>query len=235
MDIAAVQTMDEAFRLCRDLDAPLARRLTTYVEAVRRLNPAYHVAAERLVERLTRAASGASAPQPGELMPAFLLPDDTGRLVSLDSLLQRGPIALTFHRGHWCPFCRLAFDALVKAQARIAGEGLQIVVVMPELQRFTSAFKTEQGAQLTILSDLDNGYALSLNLAIWLGDEMKERLQARADRNIPEYQGNDAFFVPIPATFVVGTDGRVAARFVDPDYRKRMDLDDMIAALRGAR
>lgn len=235
MNIAAARTMDEALRLCRDMDAPLRERLAVFTEALQRLNPAYHGAADRLVQRLTQAAAGVSAPQSGEPMPPFLLSDDEGRLVSLESLLERGPVALSFHRGHWCPFCQLSFDALVRAQAEIAGEGLQIVVIMPEERRFTSAFKTERSAQLTILSDLDNGYALSLNLAIWLGDEMKQRLQERAGRNIPEYQGNDSFFMPIPATFVVGADGCVKARFVDPDYRRRMDVDEMIAALRQAR
>ena len=40
--------------------------------------------------------------------------------------------------------------------------------------------------------------------------------------------------VPHSATFVVGTDGRVKARFVDPDYRKRMAIEDLLAALRYA-
>ena len=53
-------------------------------------------------------------------------------------------------------------------------------------------------------------------------------------RDLPRYQGNDAWMLPIPATFVVGTDGLIKARFVDPDYRKRMDIDEMIAALRAA-
>jgi hypothetical protein len=41
--------------------------------------------------------------------------------------------------------------------------------------------------------------------------------------------------LPIPATFVVGTDGLIKARFIDPDYRKRMDLDELLAALKSAR
>jgi peroxiredoxin len=41
--------------------------------------------------------------------------------------------------------------------------------------------------------------------------------------------------LPIPATFVVGRDGKVKARFVDPDYRKRMAIESLIAALRSAR
>jgi hypothetical protein len=37
--------------------------------------------------------------------------------------------------------------------------------------------------------------------------------------------------LPIPATFVVGSDGLVKARFVDPDYRKRMETEDLLTAL----
>ena len=38
--------------------------------------------------------------------------------------------------------------------------------------------------------------------------------------------------LPIPATFVVGQDGHIKARFVDPDYRNRMAIEDLIAALK---
>ena len=48
------------------------------------------------------------------------------------------------------------------------------------------------------------------------------------------FHGNDGWVLPIPATFVVGRDGLVKARFVDPDFRKRMEIDDLIAALKNA-
>jgi peroxiredoxin len=60
------------------------------------------------------------------------------------------------------------------------------------------------------------------------------RFISAAGLDIPKYQGNDSWMVPIPATFVVGRDGRVKARFVDPDYRKRMAIEDLISALREA-
>jgi peroxiredoxin len=77
---------------------------------------------------------------------------------------------------------------------------------------------------------MDNGYALSLNLAIWVGVEMQKMMADRQD--LPAYHGNSSWMLPIPATFVVGQDGRVKARFVDPDYRKRMAIEDLLAALR---
>jgi hypothetical protein len=36
--------------------------------------------------------------------------------------------------------------------------------------------------------------------------------------------------VPVPATFVVGRGGVIGERFIDPDYRKRMTVETMLAA-----
>ena len=82
----------------------------------------------------------------------------------------------------------------------------------------------------TALTDVDNGYALSLNLAICLGPDLRDLL-TQIGRVLPNYHGNDAWMLPIPATFVVGQDGLIKARFVDPDFRRRMDIDELIAAL----
>jgi peroxiredoxin len=46
-------------------------------------------------------------------MPLFVLPDHTSQLVSLEELLDRGPAAVTFHRGHWCPYCRITNRSLI--------------------------------------------------------------------------------------------------------------------------
>ena len=73
-----------------------------------------------------------------------------------------------------------------------------------------------------------------MNLVIWVGAEM-ERMISAAGWDIPSYQGNTSWMLRIPATFVVGQDGRVKARFVEPDYRKRMAVESMLAALRRAR
>jgi peroxiredoxin len=229
--LSAAKTIDEALVVCRDMDASVNERLSCYAEAVRRFTPPFAAAVDRLVDRLKTAGAGEAAPQPGDPMPPFVLPDEDGHIVSLEELLRKGPVAVTFHRGHWCPYCRINVNALVKAQHEIAAEGGQIVAIMPERREFAAEFKSEAKAPFPILTDLDNGYALSLNLVIWVGAEMAKLLAERS-RDLPTYQGNDAWMLPIPAAFVVGTDGIVKARFVDPDYRRRIDIDDMLAALR---
>ncbi len=220
-----------AFQACRDMEGTLNEQLEAYAAAGREFFPAYGEAVDRLVARIHENGGGENAPRPGNAMPPFILPDVTGRLVSLTSLLEKGPLVVMFYRGHWCPYCRLNVRAVTQALDRIRALGSDVVAIMPEVQQFAEKFKSEADAPFPVLTDLDNGYALSLNLAIWLGTEIQRLLSYQ---DMKHFHGNDGWVLPIPATFVVGRDGLVKARFVDPDFLKRMEIDDLIAALKSA-
>lgn len=223
----------EAVRQAMELDAPLERRLAIIRQAYRSERNPFMAAVDRLVARLEAAAAGEAAPKPGEAMPPFLLPDETGHLVALQDLLRQGPVAIVFLRGHWCPYCRLNSVALREVEAELAAAGGQLVVITPERRGYATRLKQESKAAFPILTDMDNGYAFSLNLAIWVGEEM-QALMLENGRDLPEYQGNTGWMLPLPATFVVSQDGMVVARHVDPDYRRRMDVGELVAAIRRA-
>lgn len=225
------EILEASTQRCRVMDAPLAQRLQAFADDVRSLDAAFADIVDRMVSRLKTSGAGETAPAPGERMHPFLLPDQDGHLVSLDQLLSRGPAVISFHRGHWCPYCRLNADALAKMEPEVTAAGGQVVAITPELQQFTSELKSDSKIPFPILTDLDNGYALALNLLIWVDDE-KRRAMTAAGWDISAYQGNDTWTLPIPATFVVATDGVVKARFVDPDYRKRMAIEDILTAVR---
>lgn len=228
---ADAERLKLAFQRCRDMEGTLNEQLRAYADASREVFPAYGEAVDRLVMRLNGNGGGETAPRPGDAMPLFVLPDEAGRLVALSALLEGGPVAVMFFRGHWCPYCRLNMRAIAQAGARIRAMGAQVVAIMPETQEFTEQLKDDAGARFPILTDLDNGYALSLNLAIWLGTEIQRLLSYQ---DMAKFHGNDGWMLPIPAVFVVGGDGIVKARFVDPDFRKRMEIDDLLAALESA-
>ncbi|WP_310473862.1 peroxiredoxin-like family protein [Sandarakinorhabdus sp.] len=212
----------------RRIDVPLGDRLRRLADRVRDLSPVYADAVDRFVSRLESVGAGASAPQVGDIMPDFMLPDQDGRMVTLQHLLASGPAVLVFHRGHWCPYCRLTMAGMAAIEARLAPHA--IVAISPERQQYTRALRADAGAVFPFLSDVGSGYALSLNLAVWVDDAMA-RLIASSGLDIPEYQGSDGWIMPIPAVFIVGTDGRVIARHVDPDYRRRMELDAVLDVL----
>lgn len=223
-----VLALEDAFQQVRDRDLSLGDRLKFIADCVRTKGPDFAVAVDNFVGRLKAAQAGSSAPQVGEIMPGFILPDQEGRLVSLESLLARGPVALAFHRGHWCPYCRMNMVGLAEIQHQ--SEPAQIVAISPEVQQHTRTLRAEAKAEFPFLTDIGAGYALSINLAIFV-DEAMASMIAGAGWDVPSYQGGTPWILPIPAVFVIGRDGVIALRHVDPDYRRRMALDDLLRAI----
>ncbi len=85
------------------------------------------------------------------------------------------------------------------------------------------------GDAILILTDVDNGYALSLGLVMRVGEIVKTLMQGHG-YHFDAFHG-DGWFLLVPATFVIGRDSLINARFVDPDFRTRMDIDEILAAL----
>jgi peroxiredoxin len=159
-----------------------------------------------------------------------MLPDQDGRLVSLNQLLQNGPVIVAFHRGHWCPFCRLNMIGLAEIEESL--RPAQIVAISSETQKYTRMLREQAGAHFPFLTDMDAGYTMSLDLAVWLDDRLAN-LIAEAGWDIPLYQGGGDWVLPIPAVFVVCQSGKIAARHIDPDYRYRMAIDELLSCARG--
>ena len=226
-------SLEDAFRRICASEAPLNERLSSFSEAVRQFGRPFAEVYDDLVERIRSGDAGAAAPKPGEVMPQFLLPDGNNRLVALNDLLKDGPAIISFNRGHWCEYCLIELAAFREALNEFARGGARVASIMPETHNFISQMDHHEA--FPVLSDIDNGYALNLGLAIWLGEEVRQ-LYLEHGLHLEKYNGNDTWFLPIPATFVVGTDGRIIDRYVDPDFRNRMEIAEILAALerRGA-
>jgi peroxiredoxin len=223
-----VAELEQAFQEVRNRDLPLGERLKFVADRVRAKGPGFAAAVDSFVGRLQTAQAGSTAPMVGDVMPDFCLPNHEGKLVRLDALLETGPVVLAFHRGHWCPYCRLNMVGLAEIQHK--AKPAQIVAISSEIQKYTCELRAEAGAEFPFLTDVDGGYALSINLAVWV-DEAMSGMIGGAGWDIPSYQGGTPWVLPIPAVFVIGQDGIIAARHVDPDYRRRMELDALMDAI----
>ncbi len=129
------EAIAKVFAEVRDSDAPLNERLRLLAEAVNDGSPMFAAAVERMIERLDAAACGDQAPELGEPLPPFILPDAAGGLVSLAEVIARGPAVVSFYRGHWCPYCQLTASTAATLQSRIgAGRMVAITPETPGLQ-----------------------------------------------------------------------------------------------------
>ena len=172
------------------MDASLGDRLNAFADSMRRIDRSFADAVDRLLDRLQQADVGAGAPRVGDLLPPFYLPDEKGRIVALPEMIATGPLAVVVHRGHWCPYCRINTRTLAEARPRIEAEGGQVIAIVPDRQRYAAEIRAEAEGRFPILVDMDNGYAMSLNLVFWVGEEMR-KFMSEAGVDLAEYQGNE--------------------------------------------
>lgn len=193
-----------------------------------------------LRERLAamRAASRAAMPEErralsvGRPAPDFALPDDAGRVVGLSELLARGPVVLTFYRGVWCPYCNEDLKALQAALPAFRDRGAALVSISPQTAANSQRAKRDHGVGFPVLDDAGNTVAAAYGLRYTLSDELRS-LYGSMGVNLPAFNGDGSWTLPVPARFVVRPDGVVAYAEVDPDYTTRPDPTELLHVLDG--
>ncbi len=228
------QALAEAFLKADSLDAPLGQRLELYLGQSRELLPEMEATYDRLVARIAdNVRSSNQVPAVGEALPDFCLTDSEGKLVDLSALLDKGPLVISFNRGPWCDYCGLELHSLARAYPEVVSAGGEVVSIVPETAKYARNLQARRGIPFRVLTDMDLGYALSLGLVFWVGQKIMDMYRGFGI-DLSQFQGNGGWFLPIPATLVVGRDDRVKARFVDPDFRHRMRTEDIVEAVREA-
>jgi peroxiredoxin len=212
----------------------LDQRLKLYLGESRQLLPEMEATYDQLVARISdNIQTSNQVPAVGEVLPDFCLTDSQGKLVELAGLLDKGPLVISFNRGPWCDYCGLELHSLARAYPDIVAAGGEVVSIVPETAKYARNLQATRGVPFRVLTDMDLGYALSLGLAFWVGPKIMDMYRGFGI-DLAQFQGNGGWFLPIPATLVVGRDGRVKARFVDPDFRHRMRTEDIVEAVRQA-
>lgn len=166
----------------------------------------------------------------GDRFPAVTLNDQLGRPVDLAALATGGPLIVTFYRGGWCPYCNLELRAYQKALADIERRGARLVAVSPETPDNTLSTAEKNDLAFTVLSDDRGHLADALGIRFELTEPVKAYM-AKAGHDLPTRNGDGRWSLPMPATYVVETGGRIALAFVEPDYRKRLEPEAAILAL----
>lgn len=170
-----------------------------------------------------------SALTEGDAAPDFMLPDADGQTVALDSLLADGPVVLVWYRGGWCPYCNLQLHAMQEALPQIEAAGGQLVAISPELPGKAVSTRERHNLSFEVLSDTGLAVARQYGLVYRLPERTIDQFKGRID--MAEYNATDSWELPLAATYVVDRDGIIRYAFVDADYRKRAEPQDIVNKL----
>ena len=166
----------------------------------------------------------------GDKIDNFSLPNAVGKEVTLQSLLAKGAVVISFYRGGWCPYCNMELRALQQVLPEIEAQGATLVAISPETPDSSLSTKEKNELSFEVLSDRNNTFAKQLGLVFTLPESLRP-IYDNFGIDIPAHNGNDNFELPLPATYIVTADGTVIYSFASADYTERLDPSEIIKVL----
>jgi len=201
----------------------LKEKLNAYqAESLKRTNQDNQQIMQNAAQALIDQKIGAQALKKGDIMPSFNLINAKGQKVSSQELLSQGPVIINFYRGAWCPYCNLELRAYQALLPEIKQAKATLVAISPELPDTSLSLVEKHQLDFEVLTDLDNELAKKMGLVFQLDKKLIE-VYTKAGHDIAKAQGNDRFELPLPATYVVNSDGKILLAYVNTDYRQRLE------------
>jgi peroxiredoxin len=192
-----------------------------------------HELMHRATDELIASGAARRALKASDRAPEFVLQDADGREVSSRDLLAKGPLVVTFYRGVWCPYCNLDLEALQEALPAIAALSAQLVAISPQPPPNSRKSQRENKVSFPILSDPGNEVAARFGLRFELPDYLVELYRNTFKNDLARINGEPSWTLPMPARYVIGTDGVVAYAEVNPDYTRPPDAEELLPVLGG--
>lgn len=186
---------------------------------------------DRSVQNLLAQGVPADAVSVGDKLQPFTLRDATGAAVTLDQLVEAGPVVLVFYRGGWCPYCNLALRTYQRELLpELASFGARLVAISPQSPDQSLSTVEKAGLEFLVLSDSGSRVAKSVGIVFQQSDDV---LEAQRTLGLDLATVNEEGSTELPRPTVLIVDEDRVARFVDiqPDYTARTEVADILAAL----
>jgi peroxiredoxin len=166
----------------------------------------------------------------GDQSPDFTLPNAVGRPINLEKELAKGPVVVTFYRGIWCPYCSLQLKAYQKILPEIQRLGGSLLAISPQSPDQSQATLLKNFLQYEVLSDLGNVVARRFGLVYQVPEQVRSVYRSFGT-DLPVFNGDDSWELPIPGTFVIGQGRHILLSYADSDPRHRLEPAAILEAL----
>src|SRR6201997_1830247 len=125
----------------------------------------------------------------------------------------------------------MELEALQGIYSEVKDLGAQIVVLTPELERYTRALHKKLNLTFDILTDLHLKIAEQFRLLYVLPDYLRE-LYRSVGNALDRFHDEPEFRLPMPARYVIDKQGIIRAADVNADYTIRLEPAETLKELR---
>jgi peroxiredoxin len=156
-----------------------------------------------------------------------------GMPTNLRDLVQSKPTALVFYRGGWCPHCNRQLAQLHEVEPELLQMGYQIVAVSADRPSKLRESLEKHSVEFILLSDSSMVASRMFGIAFTMTPEKVAKYR-KYDMDLEAAAGEKHHMLPVPAVFIVGTDGVVKFSYVNANHQVRLDPDVLLVAAMSA-
>lgn len=183
----------------------------------------------RMIQAQTnRPVSEANGLEAGSQAPDFTAADQNGKKFNLKNALKQGPVLLVFYRGVWCPYCNKHLSAIQDSLNLLKERGIEVVAVSPEKPEYGKKMESRTGAEFSLL--YDENYTISEAFDVLFLPEKKQikTYNIFLSAELKKSHSDDSQVLPVPATFLIGTNGKILMRNFNRDYKNRSSVSEIL-------
>ncbi|RLJ69067.1 peroxiredoxin [Lacinutrix venerupis] len=210
----------------------LKKQTDAKIEAGRKAKPEFMKGVDEVIAKAKAFKEGENALKVGDKAPDFTLPNAKGASISLNKLLNKGPVVVTFYRGDWCLYCNLQLRALQAKLNQIHELGANLVAISPQVPDGSLTESEISKMEFIVLSDQNAKVASEYGVAWEVPEFLMEHMRVDRGLDLEAINNGNSNILPIPGTFILGQDGVVKWNYVNVDYRTRSEPDEIIDALK---
>jgi peroxiredoxin len=118
---------------------------------------------------------------------------------------------------------------LREIEPELSSLGVQLLAIAPDKPSKLKETIEKHKMRFRLLSDSDMAVARSFRVAYTLDDQTLAELK-KYNIDVEEASGQNHHMLPVPAVFLVTTDGLVQFQYVNPNYKVRLDPDLLLSA-----
>ena len=167
----------------------------------------------------------------GDIAPSIKGYDQNGKFISSDELLSDKNLVIIFYRGVWCPVCVRYLKNLQDSLQYIEDAGAVVLAITPEVQDKVDKTVSKTNAEFLIVSDSTEQIMREYDVWFDVTSYYETKVNAGRLGDIASNNGKETARLPVPATFVLDSEGRIIYRHFEINYKSRASVADILSAL----
>ncbi|MEO6849835.1 MAG: peroxiredoxin-like family protein, partial [Mucilaginibacter sp.] len=166
----------------------------------------------------------------GATAPGFTAKDNSGKMLDLKTLLKsHKAVVLFFYRGQWCPYCNKQIKELQDSLQLLTSKGAYVIGVTPETGENINKTIDKTHASFSIIPDKGYQIMKAYDVNYTVDDALNAKLKGYGI-DLQKNNGNNDHVLPVPATYVIDSSGKIIYVHFDKDYTKRAPVSSILAA-----